>query len=71
MEHALRFGDVVEAADHLTFEEQEELIEIVRKRMIAKRRGDLLLDIQDSEREYQQGQCAVMTADETVKRLFP
>ena len=71
MEHVLCFGDVVEAAGHLPFEEQEELIEIVRKRMIAKRRGELLQDIKETEREYRQGQCARMTADETVERLFP
>ncbi len=70
MEHALRFGDVVEAADRLTLEEQEELVEIVRKRMIAKRRGELLLDIEDAEHEYRQGECGVMTADEAVDRLF-
>lgn len=70
MEHALRFGDVVEAADHLTFEEQEELIEIVQKRMIAKRRSELLMDIGNAEREFRQGQCGVMTADEAVEKLF-
>jgi hypothetical protein len=29
-----------------------------------------LLDMEDSEREYREGQCAVMTADETVEWLF-
>jgi hypothetical protein len=70
MEHALRFGDVVEAADRLTLEEREELVEIVRKRVIAKRRGELLLEIEDAEHEYRQGQCGVMTADKAVARLF-
>lgn len=70
MEHALRFGDVVEAADRLTIEEQEELVEILRKRMIAKRRGELLLDIVDAEHEYRQGPTGVMTANEAVDRLF-
>ena len=70
MEHALRFGDVVEAADRLTLDEQEELVEIVRKRMVAKRRGELLLDIEEAEHEYRQGSCGVMTANEVVDRLF-
>lgn len=71
MEHAIPFGDVVEAVDHLTLEEQEELVEIVRKRMIAQRRGEILLDIQEAEQEYRQGQCSVLTANEAVDRLFP
>lgn len=71
MEHALRFGDILEAADHLTFEEQEELIEIVQKRMIAKRRSDLLADVKDAESEYREGRCEVISADEAVKRLVP
>ncbi len=71
MEHALRFGDVVEAADRLTVEEQEELVEIVRKRMIAKRRGELLHDIRNTEGEYLQGQCAVVTSHEAVEQIFP
>ena len=70
MEHVLQFGDIVEAADRLTLDEQEELVEIVGKRMIAKRRGELLKDIEEAEHEYRQGQCGVMTADEAVDRLF-
>ncbi len=70
MEHVLQFGDIVEAADRLTLDEQEELVEIVRKRMIAKRRGELLVDIEEAEREYRQGQCGVMTANEAVDQIF-
>lgn len=71
MERAMPFGEVVEAAGHLTTEEQEELVEIIRKRMIAKRRGELLLNIQQAEQEYRQGQCGAMTADGAVERIFP
>lgn len=70
MEHALRFGDIVEAADQLTLEEQEELLEIVRKRMTARRRGELLKGVEEAEQEFRAGRCRVMTADEIVDGIF-
>ena len=71
MEHAVRFADVVEAADQLTLEEQEELLEIVKKRTVVRRRAELLKGVEETEREFQAGHCCAITVDEFVGRVFP
>jgi hypothetical protein len=70
MAHVLRFGDVVEAADQLTLEEQEELLDIVKKRMIARRRTELLRTVEEADADFREGRCRAMTADEIVTGIF-
>lgn len=48
MESVLPFGEVLEAADKLSLEEQETLIEIIHRRVIERRREELAKEIQDA-----------------------
>jgi hypothetical protein len=41
MESVLPFGEVLEAVDKLSLEEQETLIEIIRRRIIERRRTEI------------------------------
>jgi hypothetical protein len=71
MERTVSFEEVVDAADRLGVEEQEALLEIVRKRVIAKRRAELVENVKAAEQEFQEGRCPAMTADEIVAGIFP
>ena len=41
METVLPFGEVLEAVDKLSLEEQETLIEIIRRRIVERRRAEI------------------------------
>jgi len=51
MANSISFGEVVEAADKLSLEEQETLVDILHRRMIEQRKDELVKDIQEAKRE--------------------
>lgn len=57
MEIPSNFAEILEAADKLSLDDQEELIGVLRHR-VAERRRDLLgEDIQKARRAFEAGQC--------------
>ena len=70
MENVLAFGEVLEAADELPLEEQETLIEVIRRRVIERRREELAREIQDAQKEFQAGQCRPTTPDELMTEIL-
>lgn len=70
MELTLSFNDVLEAADQLTLDEQESLVDILRRRLAEKRRNELLQEIQAARKEFQESQVQVATADEIFNELL-
>ena len=70
MENVLAFGEVLEAADELSLEEQETLIEVIRRRVIERRREELAREIQDAQKEFQAGYCRPMTPDELMMEIL-
>ena len=70
MESVLAFGEVLEVVDKLSLEEQETLIEVVRKRIIERRREELAKDIQDAQKEFQAGLCRPVTPDELMAEIL-
>jgi hypothetical protein len=65
------FHAVVEAADHLTAEEQETLVEVLNHRLAACRRAELVADIQKAQREFESGALRPTTPDEILKEILP
>lgn len=53
--HAARFDEVLEAVDSLPEEQQESLIEIVRRRQIERRREALVRSVQEAREELARG----------------
>ena len=51
------FLDVVDAADSLSVDEQETLVEILRRRIATKNCDVLARDIADARAEFQSGQA--------------
>jgi hypothetical protein len=64
MENVMPFGEVLEAVDKLSLEEQEALVGVLHRRLIERRREELAKDVQQAQQEFEAGQCRpVMPAD--------
>jgi hypothetical protein len=66
----MRFGDVLEAADQLSVDEQESLLEVLHRRIIERRREALANDIREAGQEYGAGECRASTPDEIVDEIL-
>lgn len=62
-------GQVLEAANQLPLEEQESLIDILRQRIREARRADILKDIWETQQEFYQGKCQVLTPEELIREI--
>lgn len=70
MQAALPFREVLEAVDALSLEEQEELMDVVRRRLIERRRLDLTSEIAEAEAEYDSGKCETRTPGELMREIL-
>ena len=64
------FGEVLEAADRLTLDEQEELIAILHRRLAQAARQRLVADVQEARREFAEGRCSPATPDELMREIL-
>jgi hypothetical protein len=71
MAQPLPFWEVLEAADQLSADEQERLLEILRHRLAAQARNAIALNIQEAREEFAQGGCRAATVDEIMKEALP
>jgi hypothetical protein len=71
MENKLAFGEILEAADRLSVEEQEALVDVLHRRIIELRREDLLEDIRQARHEFEGGQCQPRTPEELIREIVP
>ena len=69
MTPVLPFGEVLEAADHLSQDEQEELIAILHRRLAQAARQRLAADIQEARQEFAAGRCSPATPDELMREI--
>jgi hypothetical protein len=69
MAKALLFGEVLEAIDTLSLEDQETLEGILRRRIIERRRAELVQDVQEAQQEFQAGQCRPVTPEELMQEI--
>ena len=70
MAEVLPFGEVLEAADRLSAEEQEELIAILRRRLVQATRQRLAAEIQEARQEFAEGRCLPTTPDELMREIM-
>jgi hypothetical protein len=64
------FGEVLEAADRLSPEEQEELIAILHRRLAQAARQRLAAEIQEARQEFAEGRCSLATPDELMREIM-
>ena len=70
MEHAMSFGDLLEAVAQLSREDQEALVEVLNRRLLEQRRDEIAREIQAAMKEFESGQCQEITPDELLKALY-
>jgi len=70
MEQTIPFGEVLEAIDRLSSEEQETLLDIVQRRLIERGRKQLAADIQEARTEFAAGRCQPTTVEDLMKEIL-
>lgn len=71
MSKAVRFGEVLECIETLSLEDQETLKEILHRRIVERRREELVRDVQQAQQEFQAGECRPVTPEELMKEIVP
>jgi transcriptional regulator CtsR len=64
------FTEIVEAADQLSPEDQEDLIDILQKRLLARRRAALVRDVQEAQKEFADGKCQPVTPGQLMEEIL-
>ena len=71
MAKAQHFGEVLEGIETLSLEDQEILKEILHRRIVERRREELVQDVQQAWQEFQAGECRPVTPEELMKEIVP
>jgi hypothetical protein len=64
------FAEVLEAVEHLSPDEQEALLQIVRRRMAERGRKRLAAEIRRARKEFAQGRCKPATVEEIMREIL-
>jgi hypothetical protein len=67
MNDAMPFAEVVEAADHLSAEEQESLIAILHRRLAQAGRLRVARDVAEARQEFAEGKCRPASPEELMR----
>jgi hypothetical protein len=70
MENTPSFGDVLEAVDTLSLEEQETLLDIVQHRLAEQGRMRLAQDVREAREEFDKDRCEPATAEDLMKEIL-
>ena len=70
MTPTLPCGEVLDAADHLSQDEQEELVAILRRRLAQAGRQRVVADVQEARREFAAGRCSPATPAELMREIL-
>lgn len=66
----ITFAEILEAANQLPAEDQENLIDILQNRLRDNRRADLVRDIQEAQQEFAEGKCQPVTPEQIIKEIL-
>jgi hypothetical protein len=64
------FGEVLEAADKLSLEEQEALIDVLSRRAADRRRDRLSRDIRKARKEFKEGLVRPASPDDITSEIL-
>ena len=70
MEKLVLFGEVLDAVDRLSLDDQEDLLDVLNRRIIERRREAMLQDIREAQEEFADGGCRPATVDELMKEIL-
>ena len=66
----ITFATILDAADQLPLEDQENLIDILQKRLRDHRRAELVQEVQQAQQEFTQGQCQIATPQQIIEEIL-
>jgi len=64
------FAEILEAAEQLPLEDQENLIHILQNRLRDQKRTELVRGVQEAQQEFAQGQCQPMTPEQIMGEIL-
>jgi len=67
--HLLSFQDLIEAVESMPLEDQSMLVELINKRIIEKRRAELVAEVQDARSALKRGEVKRGTFEDLMKDL--
>lgn len=66
----LLFHEVVDAADQLSHDEQEELAKVLNHRLAQANRRRIVEEVLESEKEFAEGRCVPTTPEELMAEIL-
>lgn len=63
------FGDVVDAANELSLDEQQSLLEILRRRIADLARRELVRDVEEARDEFRSGGARPASVDDLMNEV--
>ncbi len=70
MNQAISFNEILEAADNLSLEEQESLIDVIRRRIANSRRQEIASLVALAREEHKAGKLHPENPDEIMQSLL-
>jgi hypothetical protein len=70
MSKRVLFGDVLETIDQLPLEDQQALAEVLQRRIIERRREEILSEILSARNEYKNGFCKPIDVDDLMTEIL-
>ena len=70
MTQQMLFGEVLEAADQLSLDEQHELIAILNRRVALASRQRLMEEVEEARKDFAEGRCVPATPDEIMREIL-
>jgi hypothetical protein len=64
------FADLIEAAEQLLIEEQEDLVHILKNRLRDRKRAELIKDVAEAQKEFAQGKCKPLTPEQIMEEIL-
>ena len=66
---SLSFQDLIEAVESMPLDDQSMLVEIINKRILEKRRIDLIAEVEESREAFKRGEFKRGTIEDLLKDL--
>jgi transcriptional regulator of heat shock response len=64
------FTEILDAADELSPEEQENLIDILQKRLRDRQRAEIAKDVREAQQEFAEGKCQAVTPAQLMEEIL-
>jgi polyphosphate kinase len=64
------FAAIVDAADRLSAEEQENLVDLLQNRLRDRHRAELVRDVREAQQEFAEGKCQAVTPAQLMKEIL-